>query len=244
MNSRVIPSDFADAERAGASRSGSKIVSRDRHGFKIFKNFPELKVGVFGKVDDCSSDEECAVKLGFKKIKKLYQVHGNIIHIADEIEGIPDGDGLITKEKDLALSIRFADCQAFVIYSPKKQVLAVLHAGWRGMAAKAITSMFKKLKDEFDVEPEETFVGAAPSLCKKCADFSDPKNELPEHLHPFIDGKNVDLQKASDFELTSLGVPRDQIERHPVCTRCGEGFWSWRRDKKEDARNYLVAGIT
>ena len=212
--------------------------------FSIFRQFPELKIGLFVRKDR-SSALECANHLGFDKVAALWQEHGKVIHVTDEtLDDETKGDGIITNTHSLALAIRFADCQAFVIYSPKKQVLAVLHAGWRGMAAKAITSMFKKLKDEFDVEPEETFVGAAPSLCKKCADFSDPKNELPEHLHPFIDGKNVDLQKASDFELTSLGVPRDQIERHPVCTRCGEGFWSWRRDKKEDARNYLVAGIT
>jgi len=53
----------------------------------------------------------------------------------------------------------------------------------------------------------------------------------------------VDLQAAADHELDSLGVPKNQRERHPACTRCGEGFWSWRRDKSENARNYLVAGL-
>ena len=62
-------------------------------------------------------------------------------------------------------------------------------------------------------------------------------------MHPFIDGNYVDLQAAADAELDELEVPGDQRERHPSCTKCGDGFWSWRRDKREDARNYLVAGM-
>ncbi len=211
--------------------------------FNIFKQFPELKIGLFTKKDR-SSALECANHLGFDKVAALWQEHGKVIHITDKpLDDETKGDGIITSTQNLALTIRFADCQAFVIYEPKKKILGVLHAGWRGMAAKAITSIYSKMKEEFDVDPKEAFVGAAPSLCKNCAEFSDPKKELPEHMHPFIDGKCVDLQAAADSELILLGVPENQAERHPVCTKCGDGFWSWRRDKKEDARNYLVAGI-
>ena len=218
-------------------------VDRSKRTFRIFDQFPELRVGIFGKDSLCTSDEECAAQLGFKKVSKLNQVHGNIIHITEKINGIPDGDGLITAQTGVALSVRWADCQAFAIYAPKQKVIGALHAGWKGMAAHAITKMYEALDAEFNVKPEETFIGMAPSLCKACADFSDPLHELPPHLHPFIDGKNVDLQAAADHELDSLGVPKNQRERHPACTRCGEGFWSWRRDKSENARNYLVAGI-
>ncbi len=211
--------------------------------FRIFQKYPELRIGIFGKSEDCSSDEECAAQLGFKRVAKLNQVHGNIIHIAEKINGIPDGDGLLTKKPDLSLSVRWADCQAFVIYAPKQKVIGVLHAGWKGMAVKAITKMYEALDTSFNIKPEETFVGIAPSLCKKCADFSDPLHELPSHLHSFIDGKNVDLQAAADHELDSLGIPQHQRERHPMCTRCGEGYWSWRRDKISTARNHLLIGL-
>lgn len=218
-------------------------VDRSKKTFHIFGQCPELRIGIFGKEDACSSDEEGAARLGFKKVSKLNQVHGNIIHVAEEIDGIPDGDGLISAKAGLALSVRWADCQAFAIYAPKQRVIGALHAGWKGMAAKAITKIYEALDESFNVQPEETFVGMVPSLCKKCADFSDPLNELPTHLHPFIEGKNVDLQAAADHELDSLGVPKNQRERHPVCTRCGEKYWSWRRDKTAEARNYLVVGL-
>lgn len=218
-------------------------MSSPRHTFILFSQFQELKIGIFGKDSGCTSDEECASKLGFEQCSKLCQVHGDVMYIAEEIDGIPEGDGLITKKRDHAISVRWADCQSFVIYAPQKKVLAVLHAGWRGMAAKAITTLYNRLKESFDIDPNMTYVGITPSLCKQCAEFSDPIKELPKHLHPFVEEKCVDLQAAADHELASLGVPKDHIERHPTCTRCGEGFWSWRRDKNENARNYLVVGL-
>jgi len=219
-------------------------MDRSKRTFRIFDQFPELRIGIFGKDSPYSSDEECAAALGFERCAKLHQVHGNVIHVIDHSMGFAtQGDGIITSTPNLALSIRWADCQAFAIYAPEKKVVGVLHAGWRGMAVRAITKMYEALDTASNIQPEETFVGIAPSLCKACADFSDPCHELSAHLHSFIDGKNVDLQAAADHELDSLGVPKNQRERYPACTRCGEEFWSWRRDKAADARNYLIAGL-
>src|SRR3989338_9137639 len=210
----------------------------------IFKKFPELKVGIFGKPSELKEDAACVRELGFAEVATLNQIHGNTTHIVEgPMDGSLEGDGLITKTPGLALSVRWADCQAFIVYTPRVKVIGVLHAGWRGMALKAITAHFQCLQANFGIEPSETYVGATPSLCLQCAEFSDPLKELPEHLHPFIHGRNVDLQTAADAELESLAVPSSQRERHPACTRCGEGFWSWRRDKVPDARNYLVAGL-
>jgi copper oxidase (laccase) domain-containing protein len=235
---------------------------RDRAGaragpFQLFQQFPELRIGIFGKSLERKGDTECAKELGFKDVAFANQVHGNVTHVIEcrgKVYFAPtslEGDGLITKTPDLALSVRFADCQAFVTYAPLRQssgqapkkVIGVLHAGWRGMAHKAITAHFQCLEEHFGVKPSEAFVGIAPSLCKTCTEFSDPFHELPPHLHPFIEGRFVDLQAAADAELDFLGVPREQRERHPECTRCGEGCWSWRRDKNPNARNYLVVGM-
>src|SRR3989344_2402309 len=217
---------------------------RGKPPFLLFQQFPNIRIGLYGKDSASSSDEECAAALGFDRVAKLNQVHGSVTHRVDQPTGFEtQGDGLITNTPGLALSVRWADCQAFAIYAPKEKVIGVLHAGWKGMAAHAITKLYEQLHEAFNVTPEETFVGMAPSLCKTCADFSDPMNELPPHLHPFVEGKNVDLQAAADFELDSLGVLKHQCERHSACPRCGDGYWSWRRDKKENARNYLTIGL-
>lgn len=211
--------------------------------FSLFKQFPELKVHVFGKEDACKSDEECIHKLGFTNLSKLKQIHSDITHVVHEVpEKILEGDGLVTNKSGLALSVRFADCQAFAIYAPKKHIVGVVHAGWRGVADRALTSFFATLKNHFDVSPQDTFVGEAPSICAKCATFSDPESELPPHMHAFIDGKHVDLIAAAEKELDIVGVPQNQRERLDGCTKCGEGYWSCRGGDGE-MRNYVVVGI-
>ena len=202
-----------------------------------------IRMGIFGK-KECSTDEQCAERLGFEEVASLNQVHGSVTHIVRRpVHGTIEGDGMLTDVPGLALSVRWADCQAFAISAPEKKIVGVLHVGWRGMAAQAITAFSETLEEHFSVKPEDTWIFATPSLCLRCAEFTDPKRELPQHLHPFIHGKNVDLQAAADAEFSALGIPLDHRERHPACTKCGEGFWSWRRDKSPKARNYLVVGL-
>lgn len=228
--------------------------------FTIFKQFPNLKIGIFDKTDGCTSDAECGGILGFDDTVKLNQVHGNFIHVIDEV---PDpstresparsagqrGDGIITNTPNLAISVRWADCQGFIIYAPKKKVLGALHAGWRGLACNAITAFYEKLKEEFSINPEDTYVGISPSLCKKCAVYDDALNIFPPHMHPFIDGNLIDLMACADSELASLNLPKDHIERHPDFTCCMQSkYWTNRGGDREavqagTGRNYLVVGI-
>ena len=212
--------------------------------FRLFRQFPSLKISLFGK--ECSgTTEDCARELGFDRVSKVHQIHGNVIHTVrgKTLDYETKGDGMITDQKNHALSVRWADCQGFIVYAPKQNVLGGLHAGWRGMAEKAITALYTTMKQDFGIDPKETFVGITPSICVKCYRFENARNRLPVHLHQFINNDHLDLMGAADAELDALGVPQSQRERNPECTYCGEHYWSWRRDKKEDARNYLVAGI-
>jgi copper oxidase (laccase) domain-containing protein len=56
-----------------------------------------------------------------------------------------EADGMITDVPGLALNLRVADCQSFVIFSPKKNVLGLLHVGWRGLISGAIPEFFAVL---------------------------------------------------------------------------------------------------
>lgn len=235
---------------------GRNMLRQAQHGTKdmqssqgtadlcYLQEFPELRVGLFTKKDRCSSDEACAARLGLGRIAKLNQVHGNVIRVVGKPLSSPlDGDGLITTTPNLALSVRFADCQNFVVYAPRGHVLGVIHAGWRGLAKGVITAFYEKLWEEFKIHPKATFVGAGPSLCKECATFTNPLEELPEHLHPFITGNKVDLQAAAEAEFDALGMPKKHRERHAACTKCDPAWHSFRRDRNPDARNYLIAGM-
>ncbi len=97
-----------------------------------------------------SNDKKNKIKNNLNIVKKkincknnnlilLNQIHSNKVH---KVLKVPKnkitGDGLITKEKGLALGILTADCAPILFYDPKKKIIAAAHAGWKG-AFKNIT---------------------------------------------------------------------------------------------------------
>ncbi len=173
--------------------------------------------------------------LDAEKEASAEQVHGARTAIMrDAIENAPGADGLATDRSGLALSVRWADCQSFIVYAPEDHVLGVLHVGWRGLNAGAIPAFFATLKEEWDIEPQDTYVAAGPSLCAKCAEFSEPARELPSIDPMFFDGRHVDLRGPADAQLLALGIPRDHLERMADCTCCDpETYWTYRGGDRE-----------
>jgi len=158
--------------------------------------------------------------------------------VRNAIRYAPGADGLATDKPGLALSVRWADCQSFIVYAPERNVVGTLHAGWRGLNAGAIPQFFQVMKQEWNIAPEEILVAAGPSLCQKCSEFTDPKRELPNVPSEFIRGKNADLRGAADAQLLTLGVLPKHLERHPDCTCChAEKYWTYRGGDREAVKS-------
>lgn len=218
--------------------------------FPLLRLFEDrLSVTLFTKADDIRSDDIAAKAIGLTQAAGLSQMHGRRTIILRSISNRTDeADGMITDAPDLALCLRVADCQSFVIYSPDDHVVGVLHVGWKGLIADAIPEFFRVLKREFAIDPEETFIGAGPSLCTKCADFTDPARELPSIPKEFIHGKTIDLRSAATAQMLTLGVFSNRIERHPDCTRCHpDRYWTYRGGDREAVKtghcNMLICAL-
>src|SRR3990167_2221972 len=89
-------------------------------------------------------------KLG-ENVKTLFflkQTHSADVFVIDEFYNPRspldlfhhDGDAIITNQKNCAIGVVTADCLPVVLYDRKNNVIAVIHAGWRGLAAKIITA--------------------------------------------------------------------------------------------------------
>ncbi len=68
------------------------------------------------------------------KLAHMKQVHGPDVKMI-ESPGVYECDGLFTRESDLALIVRTADCLPLVFYSEKARAVGVVHMGWRSAAA-------------------------------------------------------------------------------------------------------------
>lgn len=217
------------------------------HPFPLLRQFSDrLDIRLLTKTDHVRTDAEIKKAIGTNDLASLWQVHGNRVTVVDAPTSRTEkADGLATDRAGLTLTIRAADCQPILLYAPNDHVLCLVHAGWRGMKAQAISAAIDLLKLKWSIDPSSLFAAAGPSLCQKCAEFSDPETEVPE-LKRFIIGNTIDLQKAADHELIQSGVRSDRIDRPLGCTKCQSNqYWSYRggdRDAvKEGWTNCLTA---
>ncbi|MDD5469331.1 MAG: polyphenol oxidase family protein [Candidatus Peribacteraceae bacterium] len=203
--------------------------------FPLFEQFAHrLRVTIFRR-EDAFSDAAALRHFDGAGGASLWQVHGGeSIVVRQPTERAEKADGIATDTTGLVLSIRWADCQNFVIYAPNQHVVGILHAGWRGLAADALANHYALLKEKWGILPEETYIGAGPSLCTACAEFSDPAHELPSADPQFFHGKHVDLRGIADAQLDAIGVPRIQRERIENCTCCCPNeYWTYRGGDRE-----------
>ncbi len=220
------------------------------HPFAHLRREKGVRVAFFRKEDPAMTDTESATCIGARDAAALTQVHGaRVIRVRGPLARTEEADGMITDVPGLALHIRAADCQNFVILAEKQRVLGVLHAGWRGLDAGIIEKFFDVLLREFGVTPREVLIGAGPSLCKHCAAFTDPLTELNNIPRSCIQGNTVDLQRAATLQFLALGVPEDAIERMSACTKCDhETYWTYRGGDREAVKegrtNVLTAMFT
>lgn len=221
-----------------------------KNPFTLFVPFADaLDVTLLTKEDAMLTDADMRRALKTDRTASAQQTHEDLTTVVREpVERVAGADGLITDTTDLTLMVRMADCQTFVLYAPTQNVLGVLHAGWKGLVAGAIPQFFVTLKREFGIEGKDVYVGAGPSLCERCAEFTDPVNELPGIDPRFFNGRHADLNGIADQMLADAGVWRENIERMTDCVKCGSGdYYSYREGSEvvvnEGRRNVLAATL-
>jgi YfiH family protein len=158
-----------------------------------------------------------AVGVPYERLAFNRQVHSPTVHRAD-----PPGDGLWTDERRVPLLAMSADCLPIAVATtdgPPR--LAVLHAGWRGLADGVVEAGVNVL----GVAPKAAVIGPAIGPC--CYDVG-PEVAARYDADLTHDGR-LDLWTAAERALRRAGV--EQVERVDLCTRDhAELFFSHRRD--------------
>lgn len=204
--------------------------------FALFEQYSDrLDIRFYTKADAIGSDDDLIHALESDQLASLKQVHGGRMVIQrSPNRREKEADGSLTDTQDLWLSLRVADCQSFVLYAPEQHVIGVIHAGWKGLVAGIIPHCFSLLQQEWGIDPATVLIGAGPSLCTDCAEFTDPIQELIGIDPKFFDGRHADLRAIADDQLLQCGVKAEHIERHPDCTRCNPDlYWTYRGGDRE-----------
>ncbi len=168
------------------------------------------------------------------------QTHsGNVTLITADMKGrgaqeradsIPDSDGMVTNVAGVCLLAMMADCVPVLLYSPKKNVIGVSHAGWRGIIRKVTKNTVARMVKEFGCKPADIFVGIGPSIGPCCYEIGEDVEKAVKEAFdntnklllkkPKKDKKHLDLWKANIDQLTCAGIPEGNIETSGICTSC------------------------
>jgi polyphenol oxidase len=89
------------------------------------------------------------LNIPIENIITLKQIHSNKVvyyqrgdfTFADR----PEADALITKEKNIAIAVLTADCVPIILYDSKAQIIAAIHAGWKGAFKNIISNTLNEM---------------------------------------------------------------------------------------------------
>ena len=182
-----------------------------------------------------------------KRIVFPQQVHSANVKIVTKPGIANNCDGLITAQKNLFLSVQTADCFPVFIFDPRKEVVALVHSGWRGTAADICGKTIEAMNDRFDCKVEDLFAAVGPGVQQSCYQVDDKTATFfkADFLQP--DGKGhykLDVQGAIVDQLKKRGIPETRIEVDYTCTHCAaQLYYSYRRDGIQSGRMMGIIGI-
>jgi YfiH family protein len=219
-----------------------------RHGGTSVGKFKSLNVSdSIGDHPDCVKVNREMIRSAIDVTKLIipHQNHGVNVHRVTQknLDKIPNCDALFTTEKNIALAVTHADCQATIFYDPVHEAIAVIHAGWRGMTQNIYTRVLEAMQRDIGTQPHNLVVCIGPSLGPDHAEFKNYKQEFPQEFWSFQKKPlHFDLWAVSRKQLTSLGILDKNIEVSEVCTYCNaEDYFSHRREKETGRHATVVA---
>ncbi|NNE08617.1 MAG: polyphenol oxidase family protein [Gemmatimonadetes bacterium] len=190
-------------------------------------------------------------------VARVSQVHGTELTIlpcaedgAADSTVVPaandrEADGLVAEGPGALLRIVVADCMPVFLVDPARRRSALVHAGWRGLAAGIIERSLQALAaggtvasdllvwigphigpDAYEVGPE--VIGAFPGR---------PPVSRPGRG----DRAFLDLYETARTSLLAAGVPDRSIEERPACTRSDDRLFSHRAG--DTGRNVAFLGF-
>ena len=186
------------------------------------------------------------MKLNPKKLILMHQTHSNkviIINEKNEKNKIFKSDAIITKQKGVALGVVTADCVPIILYDFKNDIIACIHAGWKGASSGIIENTLTKFKKlnfnnkiiacigpcigKKNYEIKNTFFKNFLNMSKKNAIYFSKKNK---------NKMLFDLRKYVLDKLLKHNISVDHVNHDTFKEK--NNFFSYRRSQKLHENDY------
>jgi len=180
------------------------------------------------------------------RVVTLLQIHSPVVHTItheadiNRINFLP-GDGLITTIPDLALVVRVADCAPVLIFEPSGKVIALLHAGWRGIMRGILETAVEKLV-LIGYAPKNLVSYIGPAIGEENYEVGNEFLNWFPRSAKVINGKvHFDIKGEIKLRLQKLGIKI--AGTFPYSTYSTPWLSSYRRDGKSCGRTICIAWI-
>lgn len=229
-----LPTPFQDwHEHITVELPAARVVFTTRRGGFSTGPFQSLNLGRL--TDDRPEDVErnrrrLQDQVG-SRLAMARQIHGKVVHTVDRSwpspgPELPEGDGIITAAGDMAPAVLVADCLPVALASDG--VVAMLHAGWRGLAAGILEEGVRAVVGQRGADGVHAVIGPGVGVC--CYEVGEEVQRAFDSYGPGVRrGAHLDLRAVAGQQLSRAGVR--VIHDLPLCTSClSELFFSHRRD--------------
>lgn len=254
LERRILDQGVAAVVSSRAEADGFLVAFTERSGGISRGEFSSLNLGMETGDDPervAKNRHRACAALGIHTFTRAEQPHRAKVQrvgprqvgagFADSADAVPDADGLVTSSRNVPLAVLVADCVPLALTAPGRGAFAVVHAGWRGVAAGIIRAALARFGDTPDVRatigpaigPDHYEVHEDVAIAVSAA---SPAGARTRRANGRV---LLDLPGTVALILTELGVR--SIDRAEECTACEKDrFFSYRRDGRT-GRQALIA---
>jgi len=177
---------------------------------------------------------------GVRVLARCYQVHGatvaRVLEPPRRPGAPPCADGQASSLGGVGLMVLAADCVPVALGC--EGAVAVVHAGWRGIAARVLEEGVAALRELGGRGPIHAVIGPSAAGC--CYEVGP---EVIDALagRPYASGRMLDLHALAADRLRAAGVA--ELVDPGICTICDERFFSHRREGARAGRQAAIAWL-
>lgn len=241
---RLQPPFIAVGDHIGCELPGGRALFTTRRGGASGEPFDTLNVGLH------TADNPLAVERNRDRVAELVgiprerwleprQVHGATVARVTElpVPGAerPEADGVATPLRDAAALVVTADCLPVALIAP--QAVAMIHAGWRGLAAGVLVEGVQAMRDVGAGGEIQAAIGPSIGVCCYEVDTCVHRAFMNYPRGGARPRGHAHLNNVARLQLRAAGVR--QVHDVDICTRCAPRslFHSHRRDHGREAAN-------